>query len=43
MKRSEEPSNYIWENLGITKQKQRVNRTFVVIALLVVLSIAYNL
>lgn len=43
MKRSEEPSNYIWENLGITKQKQRVNRTFVSIALIVVLTVAYNL
>jgi len=42
LKRSEEPSNYIWENMGITKPEQRVNRCFVLALLCIILSVAYN-
>jgi len=43
LKRAEEPSNYLWEHLGITKKNQRINRSFVVALLFVILSVAYNI
>jgi len=40
--RSKEPSDYIWDNLGITKKQQRRNQFIVLACLAIIMILAYK-
>jgi hypothetical protein len=42
IKRAKEPSEYIWENMGITEEKQKISFYFVMAFLAVILFFAYK-